>query len=78
VYLFYKGTIMAAVVNALGSWHDSNVACPIYRLLRERTPNGYCLIANSAFPWLGAGQAQKIKVPLKSNVGRTRETALES
>ncbi|CAE6417110.1 unnamed protein product [Rhizoctonia solani] len=62
-----NGTIMSAVINAPGSWHDSNVACQIYTLLREKTPNGFFLLADSAFPRLGAGDAQKIKVPLKKN-----------
>ncbi|EUC62819.1 DDE family endonuclease [Rhizoctonia solani AG-3 Rhs1AP] len=61
------GTIMTAVINAPGSWHDSNVARPIYGLLREKTPNGFFLIADSAFPRLGVGESQKIKVPLKKN-----------
>jgi hypothetical protein len=67
---------MSVVVNAPGSWHDSNVARPIYALLREKTPNGFFLIADSAFPRLGAGDAQKIKVPLKSGA-RIRGTRQE-
>ncbi|KAG8686750.1 hypothetical protein FRC11_008428 [Ceratobasidium sp. 423] len=61
------GTIMSSVVNAPGSWHDSNVACPIYQLLREKTPNGFFLIADSAFPRLNIDESQKIKIPLKKN-----------
>ncbi|EUC53939.1 DDE family endonuclease [Rhizoctonia solani AG-3 Rhs1AP] len=61
------GTIMSSVINAPGSWHDSNVACPIYTLLREQTPGNYFLIADSAFPRLNVGNSQKIKVPLKKN-----------
>ncbi|QRW20431.1 DDE superfamily endonuclease [Rhizoctonia solani] len=60
------GTIMSVVINAPGSWHDSNVARPIYLFLRDDTPSGFFLLANSAFPKLGTGKAQKIKVPLKS------------
>ncbi|KAB5589204.1 DDE family endonuclease [Ceratobasidium theobromae] len=60
------GTIITAVVNAPGSWHDANVARPVYALLRDKTPNGFFLIADSAFPKLGSGVEQKIKVPLKS------------
>ncbi|QRW24360.1 DDE superfamily endonuclease [Rhizoctonia solani] len=73
-----EGTIMVAVMNAPGSWHDSNMAWPIYDLLRHKTPNSCFLIANSAFPCLGVGEAQKIKVPLKINVCRTREQDQES
>ncbi|KDN33518.1 hypothetical protein RSAG8_13388, partial [Rhizoctonia solani AG-8 WAC10335] len=62
-----NGTIMTAVINAPGSWHDSNVARPIYALLREKTPDNFFLIADSAFPRLGVGNSQKIKVPLKKN-----------
>ncbi|KAF8701721.1 DDE superfamily endonuclease, partial [Rhizoctonia solani] len=60
------GTIMSVVINAPGSWHDSNVARPIYLFLRDNTPSGFFLLADSAFPKLGTGEAQKIKVPLKS------------
>ena len=28
------GTIISAVLNAPGSWHDSHVACPLYEQLR--------------------------------------------
>ncbi|QRW24282.1 DDE superfamily endonuclease [Rhizoctonia solani] len=62
-----NGTIMTAVVNAPGSWHDSNVARPIYQVLREKTPDGFFLIADSAFPRLGVGKSQRIKIPLKKN-----------
>ncbi|EUC55558.1 DDE family endonuclease, partial [Rhizoctonia solani AG-3 Rhs1AP] len=61
-----NGTIMTAVVNAPGSWHDSNVARPIYSLLREQTPDCFFLLADSAFPKLGEGDTQRIKVPLKN------------
>ncbi|KAG8686021.1 hypothetical protein FRC11_009655 [Ceratobasidium sp. 423] len=70
------GTIISAVVNAPGSWHDSNVARPIYTFLRDKTPDGFFLIADSAFPRLGTGNMQKIKVPLKSGA-RIRGTPRE-
>src|SRR5215472_15485174 len=44
------GVIIGAHVNAPGSWHDSRVAQPIYRQLREQTPEGYYLVADTAFP----------------------------
>ncbi|KAG8726441.1 hypothetical protein FRC11_000128 [Ceratobasidium sp. 423] len=46
------GTIIAARINTPGSWHDSRIALPIYNFLREQTPTGYYLIADSAFPQL--------------------------
>jgi hypothetical protein len=58
---------MAAVVNAPGSWHNSNVARPIYQILREKTPDKFFLIADSVFPRLGVGESQRIKIPLKKN-----------
>lgn len=44
------GTIIACRLNAPGSWHDSKVAQTIYRKLRSRTPNGFYLVADTAFP----------------------------
>ncbi|CAA7259588.1 unnamed protein product [Cyclocybe aegerita] len=44
------GEIIDAVVNAPGSWHDANVARPIFERLCTRTPPGYYLIADTAFP----------------------------
>ncbi|KAJ7156605.1 hypothetical protein C8R43DRAFT_1087314 [Mycena crocata] len=39
-----KGTVIAANLNAPGSWHDSHVAHPIYKKLLNRTPDGFYLI----------------------------------
>jgi hypothetical protein len=47
---YFTGAIIACVLNAPGSWHDSDVAQAIYEKLRERTPNGFYLIADTAFP----------------------------
>jgi hypothetical protein len=44
------GVIIAARTNAPGSWHDSRVARPIYDALRDSTPGGYYIVADSAFP----------------------------
>ncbi|KIK80444.1 hypothetical protein PAXRUDRAFT_158675 [Paxillus rubicundulus Ve08.2h10] len=44
------GVIIAARTNAPGSWHDSCVAQPIYQILHEKTPDGYYIIADTAFP----------------------------
>ncbi|EUC60429.1 DDE family endonuclease, partial [Rhizoctonia solani AG-3 Rhs1AP] len=59
------GCVISAQVNAPGSWHDSRTAANVYEQLRTRTPNGYFLIADSAFPRVGADLAGKIKTPLK-------------
>jgi hypothetical protein len=44
-----KGVIIAANFNAPGSWHDSRVAQPIYDKLQNDTPDGFYLVANTAF-----------------------------
>ncbi|KAF8799740.1 hypothetical protein BYT27DRAFT_7227722 [Phlegmacium glaucopus] len=44
------GVIIAANFNAPGSWHDSHVAQPIYEKLHNETPDGFYLVADSAFP----------------------------
>ena len=44
------GTVIACRLNAPGSWHDSRVALTIYKKLRTRTPNGFYLVADTAFP----------------------------
>jgi hypothetical protein len=49
------GLIIAAKLNALGSWHNSQVALPIYEKLRTRTPDGFYLVTDMAFP---CGSAQ--------------------
>jgi hypothetical protein len=60
------GTIIAAQLNAPGSWHDSHVARPIYEKLRTRTPEGFYLVADTAFP-RGAKQIEgKIRAPIKT------------
>jgi hypothetical protein len=58
--------VIAAKVNAPGSWHDSRVAQPIYEKLRTRTPDGFYLVADTAFP-RGAQQIEgKIRAPIKT------------
>ncbi|KIM82644.1 hypothetical protein PILCRDRAFT_97457 [Piloderma croceum F 1598] len=44
------GTVIACKLNAPGSWHDSQVAHPIYEKLQTATPEGYYLVTNTAFP----------------------------
>jgi hypothetical protein len=58
--------IIAANLNAPGSWHDSRVARPIYEKLRTQTPPGFYLVADTAFP-RGTEQIQGcIHAPLKA------------
>jgi hypothetical protein len=60
------GTAIAAKLNAPGSWHDSRIAQQIYEKLRTRTPKGFYLVADTAFP-RGAKQIEgKICAPIKS------------
>lgn len=68
-------------INAPGSWHDSKVAQDIYDLLIEDTPDGYCLLADTAFPKLGEGANRKILTPLKAGArlpGLTRAEKLDA
>jgi hypothetical protein len=58
--------IVGAHLNAPGSWHDSRVAQPIYRRLRDQTPAGFYLVADSAFPRGGPATQGCIKAPLKA------------
>jgi hypothetical protein len=59
------GVIIACNLNAPGSWHDSRVARPIYEKLRERTPDGYYLVTDTAFP-RGTNQIEgRIRAPMK-------------
>ncbi|KAF7375533.1 hypothetical protein MSAN_00441500 [Mycena sanguinolenta] len=71
-----EGTIIAAKINAPGSWHDSRVARTIYEKLRTQTPDGFYLVADTAFP-RGANQIEgRIRAPIKT--GQTlRGTASE-
>ncbi|GAB1526486.1 hypothetical protein RhiTH_009653 [Rhizoctonia solani] len=45
-----NGCILSAQVNAPGSWHDLRTAGHIYTQLKDKTPTGFFLIANTAFP----------------------------
>ncbi|CAA7260816.1 unnamed protein product [Cyclocybe aegerita] len=60
------GSIIACRMNAPGSWHDARVARPIFEKLRTKTPEGYYLVTDTAFP-RGTDQIQgRIKAPMKS------------
>jgi hypothetical protein len=59
------GIIIACRLNAPGSWHDSRVAQPIYEKLRTSTPNGFYIVADTAFP-RGTEQIHgRIRTPIK-------------
>lgn len=60
------GVIIAACLNAPGSWHDSRVARPIYEKLRSQTPAGYYLVSDTAFPHGTDDIKGRIRKPLKS------------
>ena len=62
----HTGEIIACRVNCPGSWHDSRVAAGIYEKLENETPDGFCLVADSAFPQGNDQVAGKIHVPLKA------------
>ncbi|CAL1712331.1 unnamed protein product [Somion occarium] len=60
-----KGTLIASNWNCPGSWHDSRVTQPIYERLQNCTPEGYFLVADTAFPH-GTKQIEgRIRVPIK-------------
>ena len=60
------GEIIACRTNCPGSWHDSRVAEGIYKKLEDETPDGFSLVADSAFPQGNDQVAGKICVPLKA------------
>jgi DDE superfamily endonuclease len=60
------GIIIGAHLNAPGSWHDSRVAQPIYQRLQSQTPQGFYLVADTAFPRGTASINGRIKAPLKA------------
>ncbi|KAF9564958.1 hypothetical protein CPC08DRAFT_741246 [Agrocybe pediades] len=53
------------VINAPRSWHDAHVARSIYDQLKD-VPEGYYLVADTAFPRGTASIDGKIQAPLKS------------
>jgi hypothetical protein len=60
------GEIIACCTNAPGSWHDSHVAQPIYEKLQMKTPPGYYLVMDTAFPQGTSQIADHICAPMKS------------
>ncbi|KAA1116630.1 hypothetical protein PGT21_020921 [Puccinia graminis f. sp. tritici] len=59
------GTIMYAILNAPGSWHDSTIAEPLYDQLLHHTPPGYRVISDTAFPRKSARLQSRILAPVK-------------
>ena len=62
----HEGVIIAANFNAPGSWHDSRVAQPIYKKLLNETPDGFFLVADSAFPCGTVDIEGRIMAPIKT------------
>jgi DDE superfamily endonuclease len=61
-----SGLIIAASLNCPGSWHDSEVARPIYKKLRDKTPAGFYLVADTAFLRGARFLEGRIRAPLKA------------
>ena len=62
----YSGPVIAAKLNAPGSWHDSRVAQSIYEKLRTQTPPGFYLVADTAFPQGTSQISGHIQAPIKA------------
>ncbi|KAG9078768.1 hypothetical protein FS749_009172 [Ceratobasidium sp. UAMH 11750] len=71
------GCIIYATLNAPGSWHNARVAQDVYGELLNKTPTGYFLIADMAFPKLRRGLLDKIHTPLKANTNLAHLTRAE-
>lgn len=67
------GTIIAATLNAPGSWHDARVAQEVYAKLITMTPDDRFLIADSAFPRTSPVLRSKIRTPFKRNARLPRD-----
>ena len=59
------GCILHAVLNAPGSWHDSNIADWLYLKLLNDTPVGYQIISDTAFPRRTNRLENRILAPMK-------------
>jgi len=59
------GTILHAVLNAPGSWHNLHIAEDLYSKLLHDTPAGYRVISDTAFPWVTNQLDYRIVAPLK-------------
>ena len=58
------GDIIGCRTNCPGSWHDLRIAEGIYEKLEHEMLDGYCIVADSAFPAGHDRIAGKILVPL--------------
>lgn len=67
------GLIIGCRLNAPGSWHDAKIAQPIYKKLRELTPDGFYLVADTAFPRQSRSIQERIKAPLKDGAKLPRD-----
>lgn len=70
------GEIIACRTNCPGSWHDSQIAQGIYEKLENETPDGFSLVADSAFPQGYGRIAGKIRVPLKAHENLPMDASL--
>jgi hypothetical protein len=73
------GTIIACRLNGPGSWHDSRMARDIYKKLLWQTPDGFYLVADTAFPRGTDSIKGRIQAPIKSgeHLPADRETREE-
>jgi len=60
------GCIMFASYNNPGCWHDAACSEVLFRVLHEKTPRGYSIVADSAFP-SSKLMATRILTPLKAS-----------
>ena len=60
------GPIIAANINALGSWHNSHIVQLIYHKLELDTPDGFYVVVDTAFPCGTQSIAGWIKAPVKT------------
>ncbi|KAG9127265.1 hypothetical protein FRC07_015077 [Ceratobasidium sp. 392] len=61
------GTIIAATLNAPGSWHNARVAQEVFTKLIHNTPEDRFLIADSAFPRTSPIIRARIRTSFKRN-----------
>ncbi|KAI7948640.1 hypothetical protein MJO29_010305 [Puccinia striiformis f. sp. tritici] len=59
------GSIIHVILNAPGSWHDSNIASQLYHKLLHDTPEGYRVINDTAFPRVTKRLDYQIVAPSK-------------
>ena len=78
MFSFYLGKIIFAFINAPGSWHDSRIARELYQKLLHKTPDGFFLAADTAFPRTNMSIDGKIRAaPKKNEVNRIHANLTE-